>query len=227
MAYFTASALFIKGRWSVVVPAVILAAALTFHLLAGFLIPSLLFMLRSAWKQGRKSSVIAASCLFLAIVGSTLLFFHLHNLPIRDLWYNSHAFGHGGHIRPYLADPSPGYYFDLLNLAFLLAPAWILLIPLLIFRRIRLDAVNSHLALAAAFMGFFFVAWKATLGVYPDWNMFAAAALPFTFLVMRNLPRAGLPGRRRWIIYLFVWLFMLHSYSWVVYNHLHGHAAGM
>jgi hypothetical protein len=227
MAYFLASALYIKGRWSVITASVILAAALTFHLLAGFLIPSLLILYIVAWKRGEKRSVLTAAGMFCAIVGLTLLFFHFNNLPIKDLWYHSHAFGHGGHIRPQLVDPSPGYYFQMLNLAFLLAPVWILLVPQFLFGRIRLDDMNVHMITAAVFMGLFFFGWKATLGVYPDWNMFAAAALPFTFLVLRNILSTDCIRRRYWIVYVFAWLFILHSYSWVISNHFYNATAGM
>ena len=225
MAYFLASALYIRGRWSIITPSVILAAALTFHLLAGFLIPSILILYDIAWRRGEKWSVMIAAATFCAIIGLTLLFFQFNDLPIRNLWYNSHAFGFGGHIRQWLVDPSPGYYFKILNLAFLLAPVWIMLIPQLLFGRIKLDELNIHLIIAAAFMGIFFIGWKATLGVYSDWNMFAAAALPFTFLVLRNMLSTDCIRRRCWLVYLFAWLFVLHSYSWVISNHFYNMAA--
>ena len=221
MAYFVVSSIYIKGRMSIITPSVILAAALTFHLLAGFLIPSLLILYIIAWKRGEKRSVIIAAGMFCAVVALTLVFFHLNDLPIRNLWYHSHVFGHGGNIRPRLVDPSPGYYFQMLNLAFLLAPVWIILIPLLLFGRVKLDDMNIHLMVAAIFMGLFFVGWKATLGVYADWNMFAAAALPVTFLVLRNMLSTECILRRCWLVYLFAWLFILHSYSWVISNHFY------
>jgi hypothetical protein len=225
MAYFVVSAIYIKGRLSIITPSVILAAALTFHLLAGFLIPSLLILYNIAWKRGEKRPLIIAAGIFCAVVGLTLLFFHLNDLPIRNLWYHSHAFGHGGNMRPRLVDPSPGYYFQILNLAFLLVPVWIILIPQLLFGRIRLDDMNIHLMIAVIFMGLFFVGWKATLGVYSDWNMFAVAALPVTFLVLRNMLSTECMRRRCWLIYLFAWLFMLHSYSWVISNHFYDAAS--
>ena len=79
--------------------------------------------------------------------------------------------------------------------------------------------------IAAAFMGIFFIGWKATLGVYSDWNMFAVAALPVTFLVLRNMLSTECMRRRCWLIYLFAWLFMLHSYSWVISNHFYNAAS--
>ncbi len=219
MAYFVVSSRYIKGRTNIIVPSVVLASAFTFHLLAGFLIPSLLVLFNIARKRNEKRSLIIAAGMFCSIVGLTLLFFHLHDLPIRNLWFHSHAFGHGGNIRPRLVEPSPGYYFQMLNLAFLLVPVWIILIPQLIFGRIKLDYMNMHLIVAVIFMGLFFLGWKATLGVHADWNMFAAAALPVTFLVLRNMFSTECIRRRYWLIYLFTWLFLLHSYSWVISNH--------
>lgn len=226
MGYFLASALYIRGRMSLAVPSVLLAAALTFHLLAGFLVPSLIVLFAVAWRRGDRRPIAASAGLFCAIVGLTLLFFHTHGLPIRDLWFNSHAFGHGGHIGKYITDPSAGYYFQILNLAFLLAPAWILIIPLLVYGRVRLDELNLYLIAAAIFMGIFVLGWKATLGVYSDWNMFAAAALPFTLLVTRGLLASGEARGRYRYAYLFAWLFILHSYSWVLSNHFLRAAAG-
>jgi hypothetical protein len=221
MAYFLASAQYVRGRWSVITPSVILAAAMTFHLLAGFLIPSLLLLYDIAWKRKERKSVVIALASFCAIVAVTILFFHFSGLPVRNLWYHSHAFGHGGNIRPRLVDPSPGYYFSILNLAFLLAPVWIFIIPQLLFGRVKHDDMNIHLILASVFMGIFFVGWKATLGVYSDWNMFAAAALPFTFLVLRNLLSTECIQKRCWLVYMFAWMFVLHTYSWVISNHFH------
>ena len=109
MAYFLASTLYIKGRANIIIPSVILATALTFHLLSGFLIPSLLILYNIAWKRHEKRTVIVSAAMFSAIVAFTLICFHMNDLPIRNLWYHSHAFGHGGNFRPRLVDPSPGY----------------------------------------------------------------------------------------------------------------------
>ncbi len=224
MAYFLASALYIKRRTGVMVPAVLLAVAMTFHLLSGFLIPSMLVLFRVEKGRGGKGRVLAAAALFCAIIGGTLLFFHLSGLPIRDLWYHSHAFGHGGHIRPRLVDPSPAYYFRILNLSFLLVPVWIMLVPRFVFAGPVLDELGTHLLVASAFMALFALSWKATLGVYEDWNMFAAAAIPVTLLVLRNLIVPGGPLRKGRLLYMFILVFMLHSFSWVLYNHFHAGA---
>jgi hypothetical protein len=220
MAYFLGSALFLRKRVSVVVPSLLLAVSLTFHLLAGFLIPSLAYLWVVAWRQGRRGEVVLAGVVFGAITVLTLLFFDLHGLPIRDLWYHSHACGQGGHFLRNLAEPSVSYYLAIVNLAFLLVPAWVLVVPLLVCGRIPMDPLNTHLAIASGFMAAFFLFWKAQLGVYMDWNLFAIAALPISFLVWRNVLRKEVPlGTRRPVAVLGL-LFFVHSCSWVVANHL-------
>ena len=81
MGYFFASALFSEKKVSIVVPSVLLAIALTFHLLVGFLIPSLIFLYLISWKRGEKQMVIYGMVSFSLIIVFTLLFFHLNGLP--------------------------------------------------------------------------------------------------------------------------------------------------
>lgn len=218
MGYFLASIYFIEGRTSIVVPSVLLAIALTFHLLAGFFIPSLLYLYWLAWQRGAKRAVAVAILASTVIGCSTLLFFHFHHLPIENLWYRSHAFGHGKTIVRSLLRPSPRYYFDIVNLAFLLVPAFIFLPPLLFFKRIEWNPINVHLLIATVVMIGFVLFWHASLGVYADWNLFSAAALPVSFLVWRNVLTEKNSSLLRSVGYL-GWLFFMHSYTWIVSNH--------
>jgi hypothetical protein len=220
MGYFLGSALFLKKKVSVVVPTLLLAVALTFHLLAGFLVPSLAYLWVVAQRQGRRDEVLLAGVIFSLTPMLTLLFFDLHGLPIRDLWYHSHAFGQGGHFLQNLAEPSVSYYLAIANLAFLLVPAWVLVVPLLLCRRIPKDPVNTHLAMASGFMAAFFLFWRAQLGVYMDWNLFAIAALPISLLVWRNVLRKEVWERAHRPVAVLGLLFWVHSYSWVIANHL-------
>jgi hypothetical protein len=158
-------------------------------------------------------------------VGLTLLFLDRYCLPLRELWYRSHIFGHGGHIRMMLTRPSWSYFLGLANLSFLLFPAWILIFPLLIKKRIRTDNLNLHLIIATSGMAVFFLGWRATLGVYEDWNLYAATALPVSLLVWRNLYRTALEERNHSFL-IPAWLFILNSYSWIVSNHFYVGGSG-
>jgi hypothetical protein len=220
LAYLHASARYLQGRGSIVAPAGLLALALTFHLLAGWLIPSLTYLGLLELRRGRVRHAGLAAAVFLAILGLTLAFFHGNGLPIGDLFRESHAFGEGGDILSKLARPSARYYLGLINLLFLLVPSFPLLLPLLTFRRIPRNPLNVHLALCSAFLLVYLFTWKATLGVYSDWNLFANLGVPLSILIWHNLLSAeDLPHRGEIALALF-WIFGMHSCSWIVANHL-------
>jgi len=219
LAYLYASAGHLRGRWGVFWPSVLLALAITFHLLAGWLLPSLAYLHFLQLRKRNHGAVALAVAAFLSIIVLTLLFFHFHGLPLRDLYWESHAFGHGGDILAMLAEPKALYYLGLLNLLFLLAPLVWLALPLLALRRVTLEPLNVHLLLASAFMLVYMFSWKATLGVYSDWNLFAIAAIPLSALVGYNLSRIETLPHRGEILLALSWVFAMHSYCWIVSNH--------
>ena len=219
MGYFLVSALFLEKKISIVYPSTLLAIAITFHLLAGFLLPSLLFLYFVSWRRGEMRPLLYAIASFCLIIAGTLLFFHFNGLPLSNLWYNSHAFGHGGDIVSMLATPSLRYYLSIVNLAFLLVPAWIFIFPLVIYKRIAMDSMNIHLLVAAGGMAVLVLAWKAGLGVVNDWNLFAPAALPVSFLVWRNVLRIKTLQTKYSPVRLLGWVFLLHSLTWIIRNH--------
>ena len=219
MGYFLASALVLEGRTSVVSPAILLGVAMTFHLEAGFLLPSLVYLLWLGSQRGQGFRVLAAVIALVLVVAGTLLFFDRAGLPIADLFSNSHAFSDGGHFREMLAPPSLEYYLQITNLSFLLVPSWVLLVVLLAYRRIPLDPINVHLVLASAGMTALVIGWKAQLGVYNDWNLFAMAAVPISLLVWRNVFQVAGASRLPWPIVAMITVCFAHSYSWVIGNH--------
>ena len=187
LLYFCFSLACIRGKRHIALPSSILAVAMTFHLLAGFLLPSLIFLYWLELKKRRYREMWSGIASFVLIVGLTLLFFHFNHLPIRDLFWQSHAFGHGGHIFRMFARPSVYYYLKIINLLFLLVPALILIVPLLLFGLIKWDNFNIYLAIACVFMmGYIFI-WEARLGVYNDWNMFANVSIPFSIFTGYNV----------------------------------------
>jgi hypothetical protein len=223
LGYFYASALYLSGHLPLVVPSALLATAMTFHLLAGFLIPSLLVLVFLDLRSGRGFRPMVVSALaFVAILGLTLTFFHFRQLPIRDLFHHSHAFGQGSGVLHGFAVPSIKHLVQQANLLLLLVPAVSFLGPLLVFRRIEASRLNLHLAVAAASMLFFQLTWKPGLGVYGDWNLFANAAVPLSLLIWHNVLR--IPGLeyKAEILIAGLAIFSAHSYSWILSNHLHG-----
>jgi hypothetical protein len=219
IGYFLASVRAIDARMSIVVPAILLAVALTFHLEAGFLLPSLVYLLILASTRGQAGQGVVALAGFVLVVAATFLFFHLAGLPFSDLVAHSQAFGDSGPFRQMLATPSVEYYSQIANLAFLLVPSWVMLVLLVAYRRIPLDALNVHLLIASAGVTVLVIGWKAQLGIYNDWNLFAMAAVPISLLVWRNVFRVIGGSPVPWPIVAMIALFLAHSYSWVIGNH--------
>ena len=220
--YLLFALLYLQGKLPLAVPSAALAVAITFHLLAGFLLPSLAYLF---WGQIRRRGwrgVGLGLTLFAGTILATLVFFAFHNLPITDLFYKSHAFGHGGHILLMLARPSTSYYWQHLNLLALLFPGFIFIFPLLVFKRIPWDPPNIFLAIATLFLLAFQLSWKAQLGVYDDWNLYAAAAIPFSLLVWRNvLSNVSFPLKAETVAVVIA-LAGVHSLAWILSNRLWG-----
>lgn len=222
MAYFYASALFFKGKLPLVVPATILALAMTFHLLAGFFLPSLAYLFYRALRRKQDGGIFLAFAGFCSVIGLTLVFFHFNGLPIQNLFQHSHAFGAVKNPLWYLAPVSLDYFWQQFNLGLLLFPGAVLLLPLLFWQRIACNPVNIHLILASLAMFLFQWLWRAQLGVYADWNLYAAGALTISLLVGRNILEVPALRRRPAILALLLLTFAAHSLAWIGYNHFIG-----
>jgi hypothetical protein len=221
MGYFYASALFLEKRISIIGPSALLAIAMTFHLLSAFLLPSLLFLYVISWIQGEKKYLFFALAISLLIIGTSLWFAGCYGLPLHKLWTHTHAFGEGGKKIYNMFKLRPlHYYFEILNLIFLLLPAWIFMAPLFLCKCLFNDRINTHLFISFCGMMVLLVGWKAELGVYNDWNLFAPVALPTSLLVWRSiLNHHTLMATKEWSLPFIGSMFFLHSYCWVVSNH--------
>jgi hypothetical protein len=219
LLYIYSVLLHIQRRLPLVVPFAILAVASTFHLLATFLIPSLAYVSLLAVRKGSRRALAVPTAVYLAIILLTLVYFHFNGLPIRDLFYNTHALGHGGNILANLARPSFSLYLQHANLLLLLSPAVILIPALLFFRRIPTEPINLFLAIAAGSLVLFQLFWKSGIGVYNDWNLYAASAIPISLLVWSNFLRNVQMPLKAEVYAGFVTLAGMHSQVWIIWNH--------
>ncbi|NJN79516.1 MAG: hypothetical protein HC797_03085 [Anaerolineales bacterium] len=151
---------------------------------------------------------------------ANLLFFSNYGLPIQNLWTSSFASGQGGNYSEYLVTPELNYYIQIINLLFLLAPFCILLIPLLIYKRIQWTTNNLFLIISIAGMLCLMFGWKAQLGVYNDWNLFAIIALPISLLVWGNFKNIPNPILQANIPLIAGFVFYFHSLVWIWSNYL-------
>ncbi len=220
MGYLFSGWLMATGRISSLIPALVLPVAMTFHLLSGWLLPSLVFLFFLDWRRGNKRVVMLGMVGGLIIIGGTLFFFAAHGLPLSDLYYHSHALGHGGHIFWNFAKPSLGYDAEMADLLLLLFPGALMVVPLLVWHRIKMEPGNIFLVLASVFMLIFMFTWKADMGAYQDWNLYAPVAIPLSLLCWYNFLRIDELPFKRPIFVALVGLGCLHTYTWVISNHL-------
>jgi hypothetical protein len=219
LVYLYAGHLYLSRRCSIIVPSVILAVAIMFHLLAGWLLPSLVYLYYVSARRREIGHLITGIVSVIVICCGTVAYFHYHGLPLEQLFYNSHVFGHGGHIEKQLADLSPESFLQKTNILFLMVPPVALLIPLMVFGRIRWKPETVFLSLTAFFMLLFIFAWRAMLGVYNDWNLFAPASIPLSILLWYSISQADTLPKRGLVVYAVVALSAMHTYIWIVSNH--------
>jgi hypothetical protein len=196
-----------------------LATAMCFHLLAGWLLPSLIYLFWIDWQERRDLRNLIVCAGSGAAVGlATVAYFNAHGLPWK-LFIEGHV-GHALRFQSVWAGRQPpSYYLAQVNLLFLLCPAVALLVPLIVFDRRPYDREATFLAIAAGMLLIFQALWRAQLGVYNDWNLFAIGGLCVGLFVWRRV--GGLadaePARR--VAVALAATYALHACSWIAANH--------
>jgi hypothetical protein len=222
VCYVLAACRFLAGETRVWFPTVLLAIAMCFHLEAGWMLPSLLYLFavsrarQSDWRDVRLSMASGT-----AIVAATVVYFHFHGLPLRR-FFSSHA-GHALRMSGVFAVGMPfSYYIDQLNLLLLLCPSVAILLPLLAWRRREMDDVGTFLAVAAGSMLLFQVVWKSQIGVFDDWNLYAIGGMLTTVYIWRSLAAVATTAGTRLAAAALAVTGALHTYAWIIANHRYG-----
>ncbi len=107
----------------------------------------------------------------------------------------------------------------MLNLLLLIFPGVLMIVPLLAYHRIKREPGNIFLGLASLFMLLFMFTWKADMGPYLDWNLYAPVAIPLSVLCWYNFLRIDHLRYHRRIFVALVGLASLHTYTWIITNH--------
>jgi len=212
--------LFLEGRIPLWTPAGALSLALGFHLLCGWLLPALAYLFVFSWRHGRRRDTAIGLAALVLPISALFVFFHFHGLPIERLWESSHVGGLGGNYARELAPMNVAYHLGMLNVLLLLWPSIVMLPALIYFNRLGADPMSRFLELAALSMVVFTFTWKAQLGIFEDWNLYAPGMVPGAILVARSL--SGLPRApvKSAIITALILTASLHTFAWVVSNHL-------
>ena len=218
LGYLFSGYLYLERRCSLLVPTCVLAVAVTFHLLAAFLLLSLAYLYVVALRRRELRSVALATVTLVAIPVAVVVYFHYHGLPFSTI-RTSNAFGQAGKLQRFAA-PSLAYHGQIVSLVFLLFPPVLCLVLLLAYRRVVLTPFNVFMALAVVvFMGYVFT-WRADLGVYNDWNLYAPAFLPLAIFFWWNFVRAHGMVNKAGITAALILTSAVHSYAWIIRNHV-------
>ena len=218
LVYLFTGYLYLEGRLSLVVPSGVLAVAVTFHLLAAFLLLSLAYLYLVALRRRQLLSVALAAVVLVAIPAAVVVWFHYHGLPFGVI-RTSNAFGQAGKLQRFAA-PSLAYHSQIVSLLFLLFPPVLCLVPLVAYRRVGLTPFNVFMALAVVVLVGYVFTWRADLGVYNDWNLYAPAALPLAVFFWFNLARADGLRNKAGIAAALILTSGVHSYAWIIRNHV-------
>jgi hypothetical protein len=218
LVYLCTGYLYLERQISVIVASGVLAVAVTFHLLAAFLLLSLAYLYLVALQRRQLLSVALAAGTLVAIPSAVVVYFNYHGLPFGVI-RTSNAFGQAGKLQRF-ATPSLKYHSQIISLLFLLFPPLLFLAPLVAYRRVGLSRFNIFLALAVVvFIGYVFT-WRADLGVYNDWNLYAPAALPLAIFFWYNVARSDGLVNKPGIIAALILTSGIHSYAWIIRNHV-------
>lgn len=231
LGYLFASERFVRAGLWLAAPAAVLALAMSFHMLAAFIFPSALVLLIVALRRKAYWQTAAAAIVGAAIIAATMASLGLSPQSlIRGSWGASAVRELGSVIGSGLSGGEAAgtsrwaffawdsYHWHQYNLFLLMLPAHLLL-PLALFRRIRLDTVNVFLLAASVGMVFFHFNYRAMLPGEHDWNLFAPAAIPVAVLIWRNFLLAESLPHRLTLAAGWATVCGLNTYSWILSNH--------
>ena len=222
LAYVLAAYLHLSRHARLWVPSFVLATAIGFHLLAGWLLPSLVFLFWRTAREGKWRDLAWALVALVVPLACLLIFLHFQGLPIQRLLDSSHATGMGGHYARYLAPLDIEYIGGMANVVILLIPG-VVLSPLLVYHdRLGSDPADRFLTIAALGMVAFTTLWRAQLGALQDWNLFAPGAAILALWIARGTVDAARRGPRG--VELALWALAGssagHSAAWILRNHM-------
>jgi hypothetical protein len=208
VAYAWLAARVLEGRSRLVVAAAVLGTCVSFHVLAGWLLPSLAYV---AWvstrrlePQRRARSLAAGAAALLAPPAATVALLTALGVPLDALGTT-----HLAHLKFIFRTPptSSAYHYpafsgshlrDLANEILLVSLPGLLTIAGAALAGVRRDAWRDpllrFLALGALFTHVFAATWNSEIGAYRDWDLFSITGL-FDSLLGAYLLLSYVPAR--------------------------------
>src|SRR5262249_3564289 len=141
-------------------------------------------------RTGSAREAIVGGVVGAGIIAAVFVYFQFHGLPLVK-FFSGHA-GHAFRSRDVYSFGQPiAYYADQLRLLVLLCPAVGMLVAVLVCTRDWRDEGTRFLGIAALSMLIFQAVWKAALGVFDDWNLYAIGAMVISCFIWRYIAAAA------------------------------------
>ncbi len=219
LIYFALAHRYIQRRVPLWAPSLGLSFAVGLHLVAGWLLPSLCYLFLIAKRRGEARGIPAGAAALVFPIAALLVFLHFNGLPIRRLFDSSHVSGMGGHYGRYIAPLRVKYVGGIVNVVVLLLPSIVLLPALARFGQLGSDPFSRFLQIGAFSMLVFTFVWRAQLGVYEDWNLYAPGMVPVSLLVARSVSSVQAEPRMRLVARVLILTGTVHALMWILSNH--------
>jgi hypothetical protein len=221
VVYLLTAARFIAREAALWAPALALAVAMAFHLEAGWLLPSALYLaVVSRSRTGTWRDATRAAAVGIGVIAAVFVYFQFNGLPLIR-FFSSHA-GNALRLKDVFSFRMPAAYFvDQLKLLLLLCPAIVMLIPAVIWRR-RGDELTRFLVVCAASTLAMQIVWKSEIGVFEDWNLYATGGLLAAIVIWRYVAANAVTMPLRIVAAAVVAFSAVHTYAWIVANHRYG-----
>lgn len=208
-----------RGNLSSILPGIVLSLAICSHLLAGWLLPSYLYLLFREIRRRKTLEVIASIAAMVLVAGFLFMIVSSAGLPVHQV-ASSHAMGSADRSTlDMLAVPSLHYHAGVVNVLFLVFPYWPVLLLMLIYRRLSWTPFNAVVVISTAMLLLLSLVWRLGLGPYFDWNLVASVGVPASVLVWGNMLRGEWkPGMKTSVCFVLL-VGALHSWTWISGNH--------
>jgi hypothetical protein len=208
-----------RGHISLVLPCMALALAMSSHLLAGWLLPSLLVLFIRSLRAGRRAETAFSAAAFVLTTGFFFVIVSAAGLPVHAIT-QSHAMGSADrNTLDMLASPSLTYHSGVMNVLFLVFPFWLGL-PLVLQKGwLKEQPFNQVLAVSTSMLLLLAVVWNLGLGPYHDWNLVATVGVPASILFWSNALKVRLIPSMKTSLFLLMLVAAIHSWTWIVGNH--------
>jgi len=239
--YIYTSKLYLQNRTNIILPSVILIITFFLHMSAGFLFPSLLYLIFTK-KENRIKNVLKVSAIgacIILLLGSYIYFFEWNKkIPDRDVDIYGRFGDYGGLKARFHSITSTRYHHytmfskehlnQIVNEHLLISPAnTFLLVYLIIINRNnkslffnKKNKFKTFMILFLAFYLFWTLTGTMSFSGRQDWDLFSAVSFPISILGIMLLFDSEKRNIWTYVLIILIVLNLIHAIPWIAANHL-------